>query len=249
MTVPVDNQNIPECRVVVGAPSPVFVDSSRSQIQLIKSGGIKTQTTISITERSIPPIREDHLSSPKVPGFQYSPLPTQSVRMLILFPGTAEESLHGELEIVDVANAGFYEPLSYVWGDASRTHSITCNNASLGLSANLCHGLQQLRLPDKSRRVWVDQICINQSDLDERNEQLRYMNAIYQNASHVLVWLGKDESGVSATSFALVEELSVILTDEEKLDAFRMEFSSNLEDKEHKDWSPLHHITTLSWVR
>jgi hypothetical protein len=243
--IAVDNQNISGCRVVVGAPSPVLVDSSRSQIELVKSGSTKTQTTISITEKPIP---SAHFSNPKLPGFRYSPLPARSVRMLVLFPGTAEEPLKGALEIVEITNAGIYEPLSYVWGDASRTHSIICNNASLGLSANLCYGLQRLRLPDKSRRVWVDQICINQSDLDERNEQLRYMNTIYQNASHVLVWLGEDESGVSAKSLALVEELSVILTDEDKLGAFRIEFSGNLEDKEHKDWSPLHHITTLPWV-
>jgi len=47
--------------------------------------------------------------------------------------------------------------------------------------------------------LWIDTICISQNDLEERNQQVRFMNMIYHNARRVLVWLGKeaDESDIA----------------------------------------------------
>lgn len=39
---------------------------------------------------------------------------------------------------------------------------------------------------------WIDAICINQSDLDERSRQVRIMPDIYSRASAVIIWLGHD---------------------------------------------------------
>lgn len=41
--------------------------------------------------------------------------------------------------------------------------------------------------------LWIDAVCINQADLDERNSQVRIMPEIYSKASCVLVWLGHDK--------------------------------------------------------
>lgn len=41
--------------------------------------------------------------------------------------------------------------------------------------------------------LWIDAICINQADLDERNGQVRIMPEIYSKASCVIVWLGHDK--------------------------------------------------------
>jgi hypothetical protein len=38
--------------------------------------------------------------------------------------------------------------------------------------------------------LFIDQICINQSDIQERNQQVALMEAIYKSAEHVIVWLG-----------------------------------------------------------
>ncbi|KAF2433898.1 hypothetical protein EJ08DRAFT_582828, partial [Tothia fuscella] len=39
-------------------------------------------------------------------------------------------------------------------------------------------------------RLWIDQICINQSDPNERSHQVQMVSRIYSQASQVLVWLG-----------------------------------------------------------
>jgi hypothetical protein len=39
--------------------------------------------------------------------------------------------------------------------------------------------------------VWIDTLCISQTDIPERNRQLRIMPHIYMRAQTVKVWLGK----------------------------------------------------------
>jgi hypothetical protein len=70
--------------------------------------------------------------------------------------------------------------------------------------------------------VWADSTCIDQNDLDERSQQVQFMNSIYWNASHVLVWLGRDENGVAEEAFEMVRKLAGIFADEEEHAKFRL---------------------------
>jgi Heterokaryon incompatibility protein (HET) len=45
---------------------------------------------------------------------------------------------------------------------------------------------------NKQRRLWIDAIFINQADIQEKNVQVPRMKSIYENASEVLVWIGRD---------------------------------------------------------
>ena len=55
---------------------------------------------------------------------------------------------------------------------------------------NLASALKQLRYRDRPRYLWIDAICINQDDNNERNVQVALMGGIYSGASEVCVWLG-----------------------------------------------------------
>ncbi|KAL2134482.1 hypothetical protein VTI74DRAFT_11665 [Chaetomium olivicolor] len=59
-----------------------------------------------------------------------------------------------------------------------------------GVTVNLERALKYLRLKDKPRTVWVDALCINQEDEGEKQMQIQRMDAVYANASTVVVWLG-----------------------------------------------------------
>ncbi|KAF7550177.1 hypothetical protein G7Z17_g5896 [Cylindrodendrum hubeiense] len=41
--------------------------------------------------------------------------------------------------------------------------------------------------------LWVDALCINQSDIKERNSQVGIMRSIYSKAMFVFIWMGEDE--------------------------------------------------------
>lgn len=83
-----------------------------------------------------------------------------------------------------------YEALSYAWGIGPDEHSIIVNGLPFQIRENLMLALQHLRLPNKSRTLWIDAICINQADLFERSQQVSQMHRTFAGAECVLVWVG-----------------------------------------------------------
>ena len=61
-------------------------------------------------------------------------------------------------------------------------------------------------LEDQSLYVWVDAICINQKDVDEKNRQVSIMQEIYQRAKDVHIWLG-DGNEDTGEAFNLIKKL------------------------------------------
>jgi Heterokaryon incompatibility protein (HET) len=58
---------------------------------------------------------------------------------------------------------------------------------------NLYTAIQQLRQKTRPFTIWIDALCINQSDIQERNSQVLIMHKIYASAGFVIAWLGSDE--------------------------------------------------------
>lgn len=55
------------------------------------------------------------------------------------------------------------------------------------VTRNLATLLPYLRLPDRSRTLWINALCVNQSDARERSQQVRRMADIYQKATRVFL--------------------------------------------------------------
>ncbi|KAH7377379.1 heterokaryon incompatibility protein-domain-containing protein [Pyrenochaeta sp. MPI-SDFR-AT-0127] len=85
---------------------------------------------------------------------------------------------------------GNYAALSYVWGKPEYTHKILVGENYLAITPNLHAALLRLRDSTAAKKLWVDAICINQADDEERAAQVEGMAQIYAFADHVLVWLG-----------------------------------------------------------
>ncbi|KAJ9149338.1 hypothetical protein NKR23_g4229 [Pleurostoma richardsiae] len=86
-----------------------------------------------------------------------------------------------------------YEALSYTWGSADEAHYIQCNGKQLRVTKNCKTALLNLR-SSEPRALWVDAICIDQSCVEERNEQVKMMRQIYESASQVIVWLADNSA-------------------------------------------------------
>jgi len=66
-------------------------------------------------------------------------------------------------------NAEYYA-LSYVWGDPTVTKNILVNGKVFAATINLVAALETFSVEsDSSDLLWVDAICINQTDVKERN--------------------------------------------------------------------------------
>ncbi|KAK3307765.1 heterokaryon incompatibility protein-domain-containing protein [Chaetomium strumarium] len=194
-------------------------------------------------EKSTPDHQNQDSPHPHIPN-------ERSIRILTLYPGAPSDPLSGRLETVSIdSGAGQYEAISYVWGDPSKTHNMVCNGADLAITESIYGALKRLRLRHAPRRLWADQICIDQDNAAEKNMQIPLMNLIYRNAGRVLVWLGYDEHGVAATAFDFVADLAATFADEERRAAFDRGHSDSLGRRpESKDvWAPLRTLTGLPW--
>ncbi|KAF7875079.1 hypothetical protein EAF04_002251 [Stromatinia cepivora] len=143
----------------------------------------------------------------------------REIRCLILQPLSSGAPIQCTVETISLLSNPEYEALSYVWGDASIQRTITFNEVPFSVTQNLAIALHHLRLPDKPRRLWVDALCINQSDVQERNEQVGLMGEIYSMAKPVLIWLGEsfegsDEAFISMSKIAVTGETGNEITEE-----------------------------------
>jgi hypothetical protein len=83
-----------------------------------------------------------------------------------------------------------YEALSYVWGDEKMRANILCDGQIVSVALSLFDALKRLRLPQESRFIWADALCINQNNSSEKSCQIPLMGKIYSMAVRVVVWLG-----------------------------------------------------------
>ncbi|ATY63515.1 HET domain [Cordyceps militaris] len=145
-------------------------------------------------------------------SYRHVSLPPGRIRVLELQPAASiDDALVCRLRAQTITDEP-YEALSYVWGKTAVLHStISCvdeNQADNGggllrIGANLTRALLAYRRVDQPRRLWVDAICIQQDDLDERLSQVRIMGDIFRNATQVLCWLGAFQNPAEDESLAL----------------------------------------------
>ena len=143
--------------------------------------------------------------SNKVPPFPYEPLGRNQFRLL-RFTGQANGQIRGELITAIFSRTKLYTCLSYTWGPPSTANSsshVLINDYPFSVSPNLksflaCYVVEKLvttddAADDKSMGAyfWIDQICIDQSSVSEKNAQVSRMDEVYRNAKGgTIVWLG-----------------------------------------------------------
>lgn len=102
---------------------------------------------------------------------------------------------------------GDYVALSYHWGDPKDTVEIiiydegdhqATNRTGVRhpVTRNLHAALSQLRergIFAGTLMLWIDALCIDQGNADERVQQCAHMDKIYRQAGNVLVWLGPEK--------------------------------------------------------
>ena len=134
-----------------------------------------------------------------------------------------------------------YEALSYTWGSPGKSEvfiKILSQSEAyrIAIRPNLESALRQLRSPGNDKFFWVDALCINQQDYDEKSSQIPMMWEIYNGAFNVCVWLGThyDES---AKAMDFIEEIV-------KLDNLE-QLVQNTETSEK--WAALSNIMRRPW--
>ncbi|EMC99423.1 hypothetical protein BAUCODRAFT_21234 [Baudoinia panamericana UAMH 10762] len=92
------------------------------------------------------------------------------LRLLHLSPGCDSEPLTCMTSIEDADAPQHYEAVSYLWGSMDYKEVVHCASRDVEVTRNGAQALRRLRLKDNARVLWMDQICINQADLQERSQ-------------------------------------------------------------------------------
>ncbi|KAL8691862.1 MAG: hypothetical protein Q9218_003006 [Villophora microphyllina] len=131
--------------------------------------------------------------------YRYFPLDPsrKEIRVLTLHPGEFSTDIRISINKawIEPDLLTRYEALSYVWGSTDNPSDIsvkakTIRSRKVSITQNLALALRYLRYKKTTRTLWVDALCINQTDLEERSNQVGMMGDIYRSADRVVVWLG-----------------------------------------------------------
>lgn len=95
--------------------------------------------------------------------------------MLDLLPGAEDEGIRCNMRVVSLDSDEQYEALSYVWGERGNEEQIAVSGYAIHVTRNMHAALRRLRLPDATRSIWADQLCINQSDTHDKRIQVAMM--------------------------------------------------------------------------
>ncbi|KAI0549238.1 heterokaryon incompatibility protein-domain-containing protein [Xylaria curta] len=145
--------------------------------------------------------------------YQYSNrLISSHIRVLCILPGFEEGPIECQLEERDLQNDVIEEALSYVWGEPIFDEFINIDGRAFRVTRNLDNIIRSLRDREVIRTIWIDAICINQSDLEEKSQQVRFMRDIYSKAQKTTIWLGDWPTEQVISESNLMEDPDYILT-------------------------------------
>lgn len=116
-------------------------------------------------------------------------------RLLTVQEVDATGVIHCGLETISLETFPDYVALSYVWGTGVANKAICVNGTTFYVRPNLYDFLIIVAVREYvDVKLFVDAVCIDQSNVSERESQVKLMKDIYSNALHVVAWLGSAET-------------------------------------------------------
>lgn len=185
------------------------LDQGRTATQSIPNAslylqGIDSYETFPRGQAAVQPIPDasSHTQLEQLEQFHHIPLDDNkpSIRLIRVLPGA---KLLGHIRCVLEHTLIYSRPytcLSYEWGPEPGGTMILLNDKPMYVRPNLGAFLLQASKRYHSVDLWIDALCIDQENFQERNHQVRQMGLIYSTAEEVLAWLGDDEIAASILS-------------------------------------------------
>ena len=182
----------------------------------------------------------DHSDTPSRPDrterkyrpWKYDPLPKGrgAIRILKLFHSKRDTS-HIDCELLATTISDgiwhkhgssqlHYEALSWYWGDSQESECVRIRRGRRvyvkHINLNLYSALRALRHTQKDRYLWIDAICVDQDNVQERSRQVEMAHDIFWNADQVCVWLG-DSTPSSRMAMTFIDKEVIRLKDFDQL--------------------------------
>ncbi|KAK7453143.1 hypothetical protein CaCOL14_005013 [Colletotrichum acutatum] len=132
-----------------------------------------------------------------------------------------------------------YRAVSHRWASTGdEPQIILVDGAPFLVSTSIYDLLIELRRMRLSQLLWIDSICIDQADAQEKSRQVGLMREIFEEATSTIGWLGK--TPVTAKAFELVRRIvTTAQMDQKELLSLKSSPSSG--------WQELLSLLTNSW--
>ena len=158
--------------------------------------------------------------------YQYKRLkdPSREIRLLRSSLGS---QLKWETSVHILDRAPEYHAISYTWGEPEPLHTILLDDCPFHVRENCVTVLAQAHQhlgPDKY--IWLDAVCIDQRNVDEKGPQVAMMGKVYATARSVLVSVGGeyDDSDLLYDTVTVAQAVSE--KHRESLDKFALYIST-----------------------
>jgi hypothetical protein len=131
-------------------------------------------------------------ASPGPSQYEYEPLPDPGthIRLLQIPQCHADTTLHCRFTSWRLTEAPRYHAISYTWGDPELTTNILINQRNMIVRSNCEYALRQAHAASPGAYIWIDAICINQEDSEEKGHQVAIMATFYRQATSILACVG-----------------------------------------------------------
>ncbi|KAG5791441.1 hypothetical protein H9Q69_009518 [Fusarium xylarioides] len=216
--------------------------------------------------------------------YEYIPLGTGQIRLLRLNAGQQGDQLNGELIVqsleelpprlkagspaqtdpIDPEKYVCFDAISYVWGQSTFTDTFFTPQGSIPITASLASILHRLRDEEQPKLYWADGLCINQSDMTEKEVQVSLMGIIYSSAIRVLCDIGEETESIALLleaierywkrniryGFAMAQGDSIVLSGESTAKLMGIPYPTDdeadaIEDVEGDEW-PARYLELIS---
>ncbi|KAK5120826.1 hypothetical protein LTR85_005893 [Meristemomyces frigidus] len=128
-------------------------------------------------------------------------------RFLRILDDRQDDRVRCRLSKASLLDPPVYTALSYAWGDLTDVTPVEINGFCIKVTVNLAQALLQLRAKGE-HVLWIDAICINQSDAYEKSQQILRIGQIYSTARKVIAWLGPANADLRSAMSILNSDLT-----------------------------------------
>ena len=144
---------------------------------------------------------------PNTPQYSYDKITSpRTIRLLKIEPrifGMRCSLVHQDLD-ADAPTS--FEAISYRWGSGEKTRILDIGGKVLPIPESAYDVLRERASIWRPRLMWIDAVCVNQEDDEDKSQQVGLMRDIYGRATRTIVWLGDAPDGRVVFQF-LVEML------------------------------------------
>ncbi|KAH7398002.1 heterokaryon incompatibility protein-domain-containing protein [Cadophora sp. MPI-SDFR-AT-0126] len=138
------------------------------------------------------------------------------IRILDILPcgsDNPQDLLKCEVRVVSLSDKPVYDALSYRWGDPESRRCILVDDREVYVTENLHAALIRLRQEDEKKTIWIDQLCIDQQNQEEKAVQVRLMREVYSNCQQCLIWMDEINENIRQSDAEAVLDVLSWLVD------------------------------------